>query len=34
MIDDPYRVLGLTPDATDEESSGPTARLPRNTTPI
>ena len=32
MIDDPYSVLGLTPDASDEEVKAPTARWRRNTT--
>ena len=32
MIDDPYSVLGLTPDASDEEVSAPTGRWQKNIT--
>ena len=34
MIDDPYSVLGLTPDASDRRSSVPTARWQKNITRI
>lgn len=30
MIPDPYKVLGVSPDASDEEIKRPTAGWPRN----
>ena len=32
MIDDPYKVLGVSPDASDEEIKRPTVGSPSNTT--